>query len=550
MILPRMVSRVVSPVYLGALLGCLSLFLFHLLDGFRTTTVDDLDGRLILGIHEHWVGVFSGRADWTDMRIFWPLERTLGFSDTFFLTALPYSAFRFVGMDPYVSFSLMEFFLMLVGYVSCYALVRRTLDAAPGKAAFLAFLFVSTSLIHNAFAHSHPQLLVIWLIPIFLWGILLSIKAGKLAWIVAPLAGGWLGLLFLTAYYVSWYFVFFCGVLGVVFLIFWLVGLIDVRDFLRADRRWIRLILLGVGFGVGLIPFLYLYLPVHSQYGVAREWGETALTVPSIREFFNQGDYNWMWSGLRGFLGLVPEKWPQARSMGFGPFLFGLFVFGSVFVLRGARNVDGERKPGAVFVAAVVIATWVCLLLNFRIGDFTLWRYVYQSVPGASAMTFFHRFNFVLILPILWIIGHTLNGVKPDTPVRRYLLGILLLLVVLEQQPARISDYHQNYQKMLTRIDHVMPPPEDARVFYIRRSVSGEKWQHAQLDAMQVAQKFNLATVNGYSGLYPKDWWLYGVSEDWYPKEVIRWIHLNGAVPDGLYQLNWDTGQWTAIPAK
>jgi hypothetical protein len=48
---------------------------------------DDLwDGRLLLGLHEHWRLVFAGERPWNTIAMFWPVEGTLGYSDTFFFS--------------------------------------------------------------------------------------------------------------------------------------------------------------------------------------------------------------------------------------------------------------------------------------------------------------------------------------------------------------------------------------------------------------------------------------------------------------------------------
>jgi len=547
--------RLSHPVLWGAVFACINLFFWYLIDGFRVIPVDMLDGRLIVAIHEHWYQVFSGRVGWKDIPQFWPLEGTLGFSDAFFLTSIPYSIARGLGADLYFSFMVMLLGIALIGYFSCYRLFATLFKFPKILSIFLSYLFLNTSLTHNAIAHSHPQLLIIWLLPLLILFLHAAFYGtGLLSMLLSVVSGLWLGLLFLTGYYISWYFIFFTSLA----FLFWIIfqGFAQrlkppslerpFASFWRtmAERKvFVKLGLMMAFGGLSLIPFFHLYLPINVQYG-ERVWGEMRLIVPSFKEFFNQGTYNWMWSGLVQSLGWFSDKWPQARSMGFGPLFFALFVLCSGTVLCSKyRNNQGSEH---ILLVCVLICTILCCLcLNFRVGEFTLWKYMYQWVPGATAISFFHRLNFILLLPCLTIIGWALREVvwNPQNRIFGCCLGIL---VILEQQPSRVSDYAMRYHEAVSRTVHVQPPPPEAAVFYLRSSTKSEKWQFSQLDALFVAQQYGLRTVNGYSGIYPKNWWLYDPSESWYPQEVRRWIHLNGAQPSGLYELDWDTGRWTS----
>ena len=95
----------------------------------------------------------------------------------------------------------------------------------------------------------------------------------------------------------------------------------------------------------------------------------------------------------------------------------------------------------------------------------------------------------------------------------------------------------------------ISPPPPQANVFALL-SVAGLR-KHPfedQLDAMIIAQKYGLHTINGYSGQFPRGWGgIYNFDRPEYVLYLDLWIKRYNLENNQLYFLDAKTGSW--LPA-
>lgn len=549
---------------LGALLLTSLLLLLPYLrlwwsEGFWRVPVDGLDGRLILFLHEHWFQVITQKVSLLHPPFFWPLENTLGFSDAFFLNGLIYSCARFIGLDPWQSTVALIAVLKWTGCTGMFLLLRQVAGCSRGIAFLGSVLFTAGALAHNLLAHGHLQLLAIYVVP---WVLVLiyhaaTRKTSAQATFPAAVAGLLAAAIFPTGFYIAWYGLFAAALWASVFLLFYGIDLL--RHPPPTIRSWQTVLwpfpahlrvpfAIGVGlFGLGLLPFLLFYLPINAEYG-GRQWDALHLTIPSFKEFFYLGINNVFWRPIYTLLDLPPEKFPQARSLGWAPF-FGIACLLAAFrILRTPRRNDSDNRFPYLWQTTIA-STAILLILNFRVGGYSLWQFVHENIPGASAIRYYQRFNFVLQIPLLLICARATclpTTATHSTKLRLPALLVLLLLVA-EQQPDRPSAYHPPLPEVRAQLANIPPPPSDATVFYIRTQLPDDIPQTPQLDAMQLAQRFALPTINGYSGVTLKNWWLYDPAAPWYPTEVLRWIKIHQKSPQSLYELQRETAQWSRI---
>jgi hypothetical protein len=93
----------------------------------------------------------------------------------------------------------------------------------------------------------------------------------------------------------------------------------------------------------------------------------------------------------------------------------------------------------------------------------------------------------------------------------------------------------------------IQAPPSDATVFTLLPG-SGLRNQpfETQIDAMIIAQKYNLSTINGYSGYPPRGWNVtHDINDSLYPNLLNRWILYHQLNNDHFYFLNLKTGKWS-----
>ena len=98
----RSTSRSARAWALALLLGALATWLLHrhqFASGFDLFPGPRGDTRLIAYLCEHWYQVLHGKAQLLSPSMFYPVEGTLGYSDTLLLFALPYSGLRAAGLD-------------------------------------------------------------------------------------------------------------------------------------------------------------------------------------------------------------------------------------------------------------------------------------------------------------------------------------------------------------------------------------------------------------------------------------------------------------------
>jgi hypothetical protein len=63
------------------------------------------------------------------------------------------------------------------------------------------------------------------------------------------------------------------------------------------------------------------------------------------------------------------------------------------------------------------------------------------------------------------------------------------------------------------------------------------------IDAMLVSQRFNLPTLNGYSGWFPAEWKLLSFDKD-YLENARQWVRNKG-IASGLCSLDLSSGTWS-----
>ncbi len=75
-------------------------------EGFARSIGNGKDGLLLIATLEHWFNLATGHGlgvDWRDEGIFYPVLGSLGFTDSYFLYAVPYCALRALAQGPFAS---------------------------------------------------------------------------------------------------------------------------------------------------------------------------------------------------------------------------------------------------------------------------------------------------------------------------------------------------------------------------------------------------------------------------------------------------------------
>lgn len=217
---------------------------------------------------------------------------------------------------------------------------------------------------------------------------------------------------------------------------------------------------------------------------------------------------------------LVPANWPMAHelTLGMPPGLLIAFV---VVLGIGASRMAADcgrresalqlRERALLSLALTVVACW---LLMIQVRGVSLWSLVYALVPGSGTIRAVFRLQLLLGLAIVTVVAFALNDLWRN-PRRRVLVGAVLLLLVAEQFNYFRVTYDARAES--ARLARLQPPPQSCRYFAVapQGAPPGRHWFEVQVDAMVIAQRMGIPTINGYSsvlritGIRPWSGWMH-----------------------------------------
>lgn len=541
--LSKIASRY-SPAIFCAVLLLVGLCHFHGWAGsdfWDRLPGDRGDGRFIPFCLEHEYQSIRGNGSFVSPPFFYPAQGTLGYSDVL-LGFLPiYSFFRLIGVEPFGSMQGSLWAADLLAFFLALGFLRRgigfgLIPSALG-AAFFAFnnpRFQMTN---------HYQIQAGFILPAAAWLIASSLRNPKASGTGLDLR--WAGALLLidvqllTSYYLGW----FALAWGFLFL-FGMALDPETREglceYVHRQRRSLSVAV--AAFVLGMIPFLLIYLPAFATQA-PRKYDDYLSLMPTWGSWFWMGASHPLeksWAPLLGMdSGLCLE--PELRmSWGWMVWLvLGLALW--VFLRDLRKGESDENKPSCHWVAPWA-ATLVLGLMVVHWGEFSLWRFVFQYVPGASSIRGVGRIAVFMTLPVavalawscqrfgIWAAGLSVSKR------RWFIVGAVVFgcMTVAEQfSPPPGPGYSASKESArLTQLAAGIP--KNCEAFYIglppTAPGSSAEWS---LDAAWAAQESGVPTLHGYSGTEPPGWNLGGLKRPDFQARVQEWVqrnHLRGPV--------------------
>jgi hypothetical protein len=132
------------------------------------------------------------------------------------------------------------------------------------------------------------------------------------------------------------------------------------------------------------------------------------------------------------------------------------------------------------------------------------------------------------------------RGVGWRVPASAVAVGVCALIAV-EQLNLTSNFRRLDRSEQLAMLDAVATPPAGCTSFHVV-PVPGRNPDHASIDAMLIAQRVRVPTVNGYSGWTPDGWSIVPGSEE-YDAAVDAWVDRHG-LRDGHCALDLSSGTW------
>lgn len=520
--------------------------------GFGQVLGDVHDSTIEAAILEHWFNVLRGRASWCDTNYFYPHPGTLGYNDGYFLYGLIYALPRLLGADPYLATHIVN----LVARLAClpfFLLFARGVLRMPFaySLAGAAIVTLGNSLTIHAL---HAQLFTVALVPLSGWLLyragtaLIERQAGRLFACGAAFAviyGAWA----MTAFYMLWFFTLFCACLAAWAALRHNAALLGLWR--TIDRRclWALAAVFALWL-VCLVPFLLVYLPKASETGM-HGFASARQYVPTLPDIVNIGVGNHLYRDVVMFLHRhtgFPWEFTE-RQMGLTPGVVLLFLVASIRLWQ-------RRSPGAtgwtgphVLAQDIAVVTFVTYLLSLSIDGHSLWRYVFELVPGARAVRVVARYYIFLAVPIVCVGMFWLGGLESR---RARIAAALVCVFLVGEQLNWAKGMSIDRAPAAARLEAARPAPGACRAFFVvdgrpaaPGSAGDELYRH-NVEAMLLAGYLDLPTINGFSSFNPPGWDFGRPGQPDYLDRV-RAFRQSHRI-DGLCALDLQTMQWNADP--
>ena len=535
---------------------------------FHTDNIagDLVDSRLVSLIMEHWYKVFCGKEAIRDLSMFYPVKNTLGYSDALFLLSLPYSVFRALGISWLSAYQLTLIIIHLFGGICLAWLLRKTLKF-PLWACIIGLIIGNFS---NSYfvKFLHTQFVTYSLVPLLFIFLKNFYDCFNPAFQKKRMLYGILSIflfagILLTGFYVGLFSVFFFLTVNIVIVIYFLKN--NKEEFRKTPEiiktckiEILTYIITGI---IALLPFLWIYIPIYKEMG-RRNISTVLYYLPNWYDFFNVSPQNLIWP--------FPSEIYELQ-VGF-PLITGLLlIIGCIFFIKQstANSLFVEKKEMRFYITfgfslAIAIISLLILKINMsqivglldktgiikmkqivgiankmgigsqdienkimgRIG-ISLWLLVWLFIPGASAIRAVSRFNQFLSFPAGIVIAYFLSDLIRAVNKKniKYAIYIILPLVIFaEHQNTKEISYWTKSQ-INVYLEKVSAPPDDCVSFLLINDTAGYLNDIYHLNAWTIANKYNIKTINGYSGQFPKSWnYIKDMDSNKNYREILRWI--------------------------
>ena len=549
---------------------------------FWTSGLGDwIDPYFINYLLEHWYHSISTFSDPVSPPMYYPVQKTLGYSHGLILYAPFYVAVR-PFFHPFQAYSLSLFIVMETGILGLYVIFRKFFELSFIESLLLTVFFFTSPNVINKSVGVWSQRASVFLIPPILVILLVSIgRRDSPPRLILSGVSGFLATLlfthdFYTAYFALFFVVFFlaaglfvearpsvtqriseiwrtqklparvagvAAVLGTAWTCYvWKFGGAKVRvlGVKIASEDWRRPAVFVFACIVAL-AWLRGGRRMKADPWAARPWlrafilGVLAgsavflwIYLPAYREHrsFPEQDL------LNSLLVRDPSRWPgpfaAIEALGAYSTLrsFELVAFLAIMAWIPWLNVDRNTRRYCLWAAAVSL---VVLVIPLKVGDFSIWLMFFRHLPGFSVIRDPTRIIYLYELALALAAGLFLMRLRRN-PVWRMCICPLLLFFIVTDHNRDVLDYKRPVNVYRRWVAAPIDIDRACRSFYIRgasdqyMSRSPHKWALYNIDAMFVSLNDGLPTLNGYSAWYPEGWNLLHPEEADYINEVRRWI--------------------------
>ncbi len=505
---------------------------------------DAYDAVIMTTILEHWYHVFLGIEQWSYINYFFPYTKTIAQTDGYFLIGIPYSIFRFSGLDPFIASDLAALVIKSFGFIGMFLLSRRYFSFTFYWALFIALLFTLSNgmILHSSrlqlatVAFAPTLFMLIWAATKALWENDLPQFRKKGAF-----SGLFFGAWCLTCFYMAWFFLFFLFTFSIMLL---LLGgkqkIIEVKNKIR-DNYWSILFVVVISL-LFLLPFISVYLPKSLEVGV-RNYAQVRSNTTPLVAILQVGKTNFMWGTIyNSVLSALHYSFNDGEyySTGFPFILFFLFVCGCIYTIK-------IRTKENTIDCAFIFATFITWAFTLNIANHSAWFFIYHLFPGAKALNAILTYQLFLAFPITIIAIRYLSTQQLTAPI----LFLLCALMIGEEINQPYLNLNRNAELNKVSLPNGLPPKE-CEAFYVsgwaeQNSKSSDivKIYPHNVTAMMIAEQIQIPTINGIASFNPPDWNFSNPNNSDYDVRVLTYVKKHGIT--NLCKLDLNTKQWEPV---
>lgn len=515
--------------------GALIFFRFAVLSGFQSIIGDIGDTRQMVFLHEHLFNALTGAVPFTSPPYLYPYPHALGLADAFVLDLGLYAPLRWLGFDEFLAYQLTVIALSLLCFMAGLVICARYFNLRPALAIAAAVLITFPNNLYFKVGGGHVQFFALYYIPAIvlmaLWSIEDFPRITQRSLVRITGAAIFLALLFATSFYTAWLFALTAIIAAAVFFA---LRMRLVTGYIHKNARAVAI--LGgtalAAFLVGSIPFALIYFPVLPDVP-GRSFNDYMFFAWFPKDIINVSPWNLAWGWLVSRLPLKPlPEIALAVTPGMAAILATL-----VYVHRKALRKPSALRWHVAFGFCCTMTWLLAWLLTFKVGTFSAYWVVHEIVPGASAIRVGTR---IALLANLWValgvavlLQYWVDTAPAEWRRRRGLMAAAAVAFCLFEQLNVLDNAELPRVEELAHLADVPRPPPQCRAFLVNR-VQQQFIGLDDIDALGIALKVGLPTLNGSSPWWPKGWHLQDPDVDYF-EAARQWIAMTGLTNVCLY---------------
>ena len=214
---------------------------------------------------------------------------------------------------------------------------------------------------------------------------------------------------------------------------------------------------------------------------------------------------------------------------------------------------DQDRLMRAIVIGAAIVPT-ALFFVTIKIQNYSAFLVLMKILPGAVGVRSGYRAmivaNFFAVIAValaidrLFLMLSAYRAAGTREMLARSSVVALMILGLLEQvNLSHSSSLSRVFER--AHFNHVSAAPIECRSFYIANE-PGQPPTSVQIDAMLVAQKIGIPTINGYSGNVPIGWNLLDSAAASYEQNARAWA-AHREIAAGLCRFDMASGSFATV---